>query len=55
MGVAHELPCCPALGETAIPPFGLPKMCQEMMSLATEGVTSVHDSKYNGGAFRGHD
>lgn len=39
MGVAHELPACPALGDTAIPPLGFPMMCQGMMSLATEGPT----------------
>jgi hypothetical protein len=50
MGLAHEFPSYIALSEPDI----LPKMCQGMMSPATEGVTSVHDLKHSTGTFRGH-
>lgn len=40
-----------ALSEAAIPPLGLPKMCQGMMSLAIEYLTLVYDSKHISGTF----
>lgn len=43
-----------AFSEEAILPLGLQKMCQGMMSLAIEGVTSAHGLKHSTEKFRGH-